>query len=608
MRSAKFKAIAGSFIGVAAMLVAACGSSTTTTGPGTSTSFAYHYQTPTKTGGTVVASDWQAYDSANLIVNAYQNGTVIDSEVDSLLYDSCVVQLPDLKLATAGFKMSQCKSVDESADGTTTTMHLDPQAKWSDGAPITSNDYRLWYDIFADPNQVGGTAGPPWDTATVAFPDANTVVINWHAPYAPYFINLLGAMPSQEYKDAFDPTKPFTQTKTSDLDPGYNATALAADFAKPANLQTPIVNGPFKVDSYTSDVLTLVPNPNYFSNTLHKTTLDKFIFKSAGQKDVEIQSYKAGGIDHAEDFTEGDLPKFSDIPAAEVQQTAAFQYEHLELNQRNMAPNANGGKDGISGKSVFTNADFRKAFAMSLNRCAMIEGILGLPCAKVLTNEFTAPIDPSYDTNAPYPAYSVAGANTILDGLNMKRDAKGKRTYPGTTDEITLQMYTTFGNPIRESFLELIKQDLGTVGITAVVNQSHKFFAGYDAGGILKTGVYDVGLFTFSTPADGDSNTAEIIPSQIPGKTNPGGQNYSGLNDPQLVTYLDNGRKELDSAKRIAIYKQFYDYVAQQNYIIPLYSRLDISLTKTTLGNYLQHPTSVGNFWNVSEWFQKASS
>lgn len=606
MRSAKFKVIAGSFIGVAAMLVAACGSGTSTPPGNPPGSFAYHYQAPTKTGGTVVSADWQAYDSANLIVNAFQNGTVIDSQVDSLLYDSCVVQLPDLSLATAGFKMSQCKSVDESTDGTTTTMHLDPQAKWSDGAPITSNDYRLFYDIFADPNQVGATAGPPWDTATVAFPDANTVVINWHAPYAPYYINLLSAMPSQEYKDAFDPSKPFTQTKTADVDPGYNATAFNTDIGKPANLQTPIVNGPFKVDSFTTDVLTLVPNPNYFSNTLHQTSLTKFIFKSTGQKDVEIQSYKAGGIDHAEDFTEGDLPKFSDIPTAEVQQTAAFQYEHLELNQRDVALNAKAG--GINGKSVFTNADFRKAFAMSLNRCAMIAGILGLPCAKVLTNEFTAPIDPSYDTNAPYPAYNVAGANALLDGLGMKRGANGKRTYPGTKTEINLQLYTTFGNPIRESFLELIKQDLGTVGLSATVNQSHKFFSAFDAGGILKTGAYDVGLFTFSTPADGDSNTGEIIPSQIPAANNPGGQNYSGLNDPQLVTYLDNGRKELDAKKRIAIYHDFYDYIAQQNYIIPLYSRLDITLTKTTLGNYLQHPTSVGNFWNVSDWFQKATS
>jgi hypothetical protein len=63
------------------------------------------------------------------------------------LWQGCLTQLPNLSLRSAGWKADQCTEVPtaanglESADGIRTTFHIDPKAVWSDGMPITADDF-----------------------------------------------------------------------------------------------------------------------------------------------------------------------------------------------------------------------------------------------------------------------------------------------------------------------------------------------------------------------------------------------------------------------------------------------------------------------------------
>ena len=624
MRSSKAKLVLGSFLGLAALLLAACGG-TSSSGGGSTTgggyNFTYNYTTPTKTGNTVIYGDWQAVDSTNLIVNAYLNGTVTDASLDSALYDGCMYELPNLALGADAWKMSQCKSVEESADGTTTTMHLDPNAKWSDGTPITSQDYRLGYDILADNNIYGLDTAPPYDKATVSFPDNMTVVINWHQPLGSWRINLLSAMPSQQYKDSFDPTKlaAGTELGVKVTDPGYNSAKMQADLGANGlsngnttnNLTKAITNGPYMVSDFSADgtVTTMVPNPNYFSNTLHKPVVGKLIYKIATNKDVLIQSYKNGEYDHVEDFTAADMLKFSDLPQNQVVVSPAVSFEHLEFNERPQAPNA----AGNGGKSIFADENVRKAFIEAFNRCGAVTGILGVDCnaPAVKTNEFTAPPDPSYDPNAPIATFNVPDANKLLDAAGFTRDAKNIRTYPGTKTEVTINLVTTSGNSVRESFLQLIKQQVSAnlgVNVTYTLYKAGKLFTSFSNNGVLATGNYDVSLFAYSTFSEGDQDTANFDPNAIPSAAHDAGQNEMGINDPQILQFLTQGRTTIDQTARIAIYKQMYDYIAQHSYVYPLYIRSDITLTQPSLGNYLQNPVQEGNMWNVSDWFSTRAS
>src|SRR6185437_2854107 len=139
-----------SLLGLVALL-AACGSQSTPSpsGGGGAYDYNYTYQTPTKNGGKVIFGDWQAPDSTNQFSNIL-DPTVVNSDVFSAMWDGCVIQLPNLKLGTNGFKPDQCTVTPtianggESADGTKTTFHIDPRAKWSDGQPIVAADWMLF--------------------------------------------------------------------------------------------------------------------------------------------------------------------------------------------------------------------------------------------------------------------------------------------------------------------------------------------------------------------------------------------------------------------------------------------------------------------------------
>jgi len=602
LRSSRTRIFA-SILGLIALVVAACGSSSSPSGKSTPSNgydYSYTYQNPTKTGGKLVYTDFQSPDSAN-IISSTLDPTVINVNVLSAMWGSCIVQLPDLSLKLNGWKPDECTQVPtvanggESADAKTTTMKIDPKMKWSDGQPLVAADFLFWYQMFADNNIGGAKNSPPWDTATVTSPDAQTVVINWGKPYAPYLFNLLAAEPSHLYPAVYSAGGVYDTKAAVKL---INNT----DF-----LNKPVVNGPYMPQTFGSlgSTVVMVPNPNYVSNFFHKPALDQLIFSQAGSKDAEIQGFKAGGqYDQADDFTVADLPKFNDIDPSQVIQSPAYEFEHFELDQRPESPNAklNGGA------SIFADKAVRQAFIEGFNKCAIITGILGQACDNptYTTNEITAPIDPAYDPSVKLPAFDPKKAAADLDAAGYKLDAGGKRTFKDGKTEITLRVVTTRGNLVRNSTLALLQQQWqSNLGVTLNIVEDPAIFDSFDNGGFLATGNFDVALFAFSSAANADGLTGLITSTAIPSKTNKAGQNYSGINDPSFTTSLDQARQESDPVKALAEYHDIYAKVTEDSDMFPLYARPNISLVDSAVGNYKQHPASSGNMWNIGEWFSK---
>jgi peptide/nickel transport system substrate-binding protein len=604
LRFLKNRVALASIIGVMTLLVAACGSSSSSvpSGQGVGLRFgnvpyAANYQKP-KSGGTIVFGDWQTPDSAN-VVSLLLNNDVVNADVLGAMWDSCVVQEPDISLGAASWHASLCTVVPstanngESADGTTTTIHIDPKAKWSDGQPITADDMLFYYNVYVDPAIGGNGSVPPWDKTKVTKVDAQTVQYNWGQPIAPYLLDILGFLPSHLYTNVYDPTTG-----------KYNSTAAQALVQDPNFLNNPVSDGPYKIQSFGTGgaQVVMVPNPNYFSNYFHKPVTDKLIFQAAGTKDALIQAYKAGGTyTHVEDFTFADVPKFAGIPTDQVIQTPAFGYEHLEFNQRSVAPNAklNGGT------SIFADPAVRKAFMEGFNKCRILAGILGVACddKTYKTDEFTAPIDPSYDPNTSLPTYSVSQSSADLTAAGYQL-VGGKRMMKDGKTPMVLDIATTAGNLVRNSALTLEQADWETnLGVTVNLTESKAFFAPYDSGGLLVTGNWDISEFAFVSADDDDGISGEVQSNFIPGPTLKTGQNYSGINDPNLDSQLTAARQDLNPTNRIQDYKKILQELTNQYEFMPLFVRPNISLTATNLGNYSQTAASADNLWNVGDYF-----
>lgn len=602
MRSFKSKATLASLIGLLAMLVAACGASSSSTPLPTGNGvFKYSYTNPAKKGGQVVIGDWQSPD----VLNPLLTQSSVTIEVLPFIFNSCLVQLPDLSLGSDGFRPDQCTKVpslangDESADGKTTKVHIDPKAKWSDGTNIKMEDWLFFLNMAKDPNISGAAPFDQIDSFKKI--DDTTFSINWMKPYAAYqnFVSGLQPFPLHVYASAkvYDPATD-----------KYDSTAAVA-LSTQDNFGTnpPVVNGAFTTQSFAPDGATFVKNPNFYSNFFKGPNLDKVIFKSSGDKDVLIQSYKANDTyDKVEDFTIADLPKFVGIDASEQRFSPQIFFEHNEFNQRPQAPSAklNGGT------SPFTDANVRLAFIKAFDRCTMITTLLGLKDCNdpsIATNEFTAPPAFDFSSDVKFPTFDgkaaadllTAAGYPLVGGVRMMKDGK---------TPFVVNYATTKGNTLRANVEAFQAQGWkNALGVTTTLNTypaGTGLFALYAKGGILATGAYDIALFAYQNPSDpGAGLRSTLDGTQVPSATAAAGQNNAGINDPTVQSALDKGDVELDPAKRKQIYIDLQKYVAAQSFFIPLYIRANYTLAKASLGNYTLNPTSAGNDWSGPDWF-----
>ncbi|MEM6758690.1 MAG: ABC transporter substrate-binding protein [Pseudomonadota bacterium] len=90
-------------------------------------------------------------------------------------------------------------------EGRTFVLRLRPGHRWSDGAPFTSEDFRYWWEHVANNKQLS-PSGPPdimrvgGEFATMSFPDAHTIVVEFPRPNPRFLPALAQASPPFIYR------------------------------------------------------------------------------------------------------------------------------------------------------------------------------------------------------------------------------------------------------------------------------------------------------------------------------------------------------------------------------------------------------------------------
>jgi peptide/nickel transport system substrate-binding protein len=547
------------------MLVTACDNSSNKD----TNQITYHYQTPNNTGGTLLMADWQFPDSTNPLFNT----SVVGTQLSNALWGSPFVNTPDGKLLPD--ELTEIPSVangDVSADGLTVTMKLNKKLKWSDGQPIIADDFVYWWKINQDPATAAASTSGYDQIASATAKDAHTVVLKYKEPFAPFLYYLPLAAPSHAWKTIPDAKLQTTQS---------------------VNLSPTVTSGPYIVKDYASgQSFTLVPNKYYTSTSLHATKLSKLVFKGYQSKDALIAGYQAGETDHAEDFTLGDLQKLNGLPGLQVSPGAG--YEHLDFNMS---------------RPIFQNINVRKAIWQAIDRCALIQHLLHQQCQQLLVNTVEPGLPDSNNDIKTLP-YDLKAAKADLKaaGWNCTKTpcTKGGKPFP------TLNLVTTTGNALRINTVQLIQQNLEKLGIPVNIDgQTYPaglFFGDFASSGTLAAGNYDLAVYSYVLTLDSDANLyTSYHSSQIPSAKDLSGTNYQRLNDKKLDSMLEQGRSTLDQQQRSTIYKDAQAYMIQQVYQVPLYERANITLTDGQVGNYFPNPTSIGNQWNIGEWWRKGT-
>jgi peptide/nickel transport system substrate-binding protein len=344
------------------------------------------------------------------------------------------------------------RSWQHNPDGTVWTFHTQPNAKWSDGKPLTAADAAwtystiLKYQNSATANSAGYVAHMKSATA----PNATTVVLTYKQPVA----NVL----SQVQQVPILPEHIWSKYATG------NGKAMTR-----FNNGAPIVSGgPFSLDKYTPKQIALFKrNPNYYGPKPH---IDGFGLQFFGTTDAMITALKS----HQLDGVEVPVPPTSvaTLKAAGfvVRSTPSMTFDDFIINSNP--------KQDPSHKELL-NPLLRQAFDNAINRQAIVKtsllghGQLGSSIIGPATGHW-------YDPSIKPPPFDLAKANQLLDQAGFKMGPNGLRVANGHPMSYTVIVPDSMANSYEQRSFQIIQGDFKKIGVK-LTEKTLDDSAAYDA-------------------------------------------------------------------------------------------------------------------------------
>ena len=212
-----------------------------------------------------------------------------------------------------------------SDDGTVYTFTLRESAKWSDGSPVTADDFVYSVQRVEDPataaeyanilfpiknaEKVNNGELPVTEIGVKAI-DARTVEYTLERP-TPYFIELMAHMTALPVNKA-------------------NIEKFGKDFVKPGNM---VSNGAFKLSAHVpNDSLTVVKNENYWDAANVK--LDTVIFYPSEDDAANLRRFEAGEFDTVYNFSSEQIERMRTSYGDQVHVTPGLSTYYYAFDMR----------------------------------------------------------------------------------------------------------------------------------------------------------------------------------------------------------------------------------------------------------------------------------
>jgi peptide/nickel transport system substrate-binding protein len=324
------------------------------------------------------------------------------------------------------------QSWDISPDKKTVTFHLVPNAKWSDGKPITSTDVKYSLETLGSH---GALFTSYTDTVTsIETPDAHTVVVKTKRPDARIvgglFIYIL-------------PKHIWGKVPIKDLTGSY----------KP---QLPLVgSGPYVVTQFEHGrILTMERNPNFRGPA---PKFDKIEFIKYGNQDAVERALQLGEVDLVPEVSSANFDRLGTVSNIATLPAQSPSYTQLAFN---MCP-----------KKLCPDAQFNPAVQDRAVRQA-----LGYAVDRNRINEIAAR-GTSFEGHGILPSFykafyqqpaqdyplNVDKANQILDAAGWVRNGDGPRTKGGET--LSFNLYVRSESSYNIQAAKLVAEEARAIGI-----------------------------------------------------------------------------------------------------------------------------------------------
>ncbi|MCL4780123.1 MAG: peptide ABC transporter substrate-binding protein [Gammaproteobacteria bacterium] len=449
------------------------------------------------------------------------------------LFEGLVTEAPDGTLIPGA-----AESWTVSADGLVYTFRLQADGRWSNGDPVTAEDFVYGLRRSADPatlseysailyplenaaEVVAGTLPP--DRLGVRAIDAQTLELRLHSP-TPYLLGLL------------------THASTYPVH-RQSVEQHGARFARPGNL---VSNGPFRLGEWVVQSHIRLLRNTYYRDDAH-TTLDEVWYYPVDNAEAELNRYRAGQFDMTET-----------VPARQIPWLRQNLPDELHI-----APYLGSYVFGFNTtQPPFRDAPkLRKALALALDR-------------EILTSKISGAGElPAYSWVPPVSGYTQQLPDWAR-WTQAERNAEAQRLYSsaGYSASRPLRMqllYNTEGNHRRlaVAMAAMWREVLGVE--TELLNQEWQVFLQTRRSRI------DTQLFRYGWIGDyNDPYTfAEILESRH-------GLNDMGYSNPRYDALLAAAAREADPVRRMDTLAEAERVMLEDMPIIPLYFYVSKKMVK----------------------------
>ena len=450
-----------------------------------------------------------------------------------------------------------------STDPQTIVYKIKPEAVWSDGTPVSADDFvYLWKNLNGSikGNDVAATTGYDQIESVEGSDNGKTVTVVFSEPFTDWKSLFYGLLPAQYMAKV----------------PGGWNTGLDKN---PEKIPT---NGPFVVSGWDEgQSLTLSRNDKYYGPKAH---LDSIVFRFLPESTTQPAALQNNEVDLIYPQPQLDMvAQVKALPDVTSELNIGLSFEHLDFNYKN---------------EHLANPAVRRAIATGLNTQELVDRTVKqfTDEARPLGNRIWLPGQQYYqDHFGQYGKGDVAGATKLLEDAGYTKGADG--IYAKDGKKLSLRISTTAGNKLRETQEQLIQAQLKQVGVDIkIANADNRELFGE----WLPQGNFDIANFGWV------GNPFAVSSSQDTYRTG-GGGNYGQYSSDKVDQLFNQAVRETDEAKSAELGNQIDQQLTADMATIPLYAKPTYLAVRNSFSGVGDNATQEGPFWNSNLWAQKAT-
>ncbi len=446
------------------------------------------------------------------------------------------VELPTLENGGAVLEKTP-----DGKDGVAVTYHLDPDATWGDGTPVTADDVRFTWEVGKHPES--GVTGADvyqriWKVET---PSPKTVIL--HTDRVTYTYNAFSVQPLPTHLE---------RAKFEENPREYKRRTLYdTETTNPG-----LYFGPYRIARVSSGAFVeLVRNEHWRGAEPY---FDRVVIRVVANTAALEANLLSGSID----YIAGALGLTLDQALAlEKRRGGEFEflyklglvYEHIDLNLDN---------------PILADRRVRQALLYGIDRLVISQKLFQgkQPVAKTNVN----PLDWVFTDEVPDYPYDQNKAKALLEAAGWLPGPGGIRVN-GDGEKLQLTLGTTAGARVREQVQQVLQHYWKQIGVEILIqNQPARVFFGQT---VREHRFEGMAMFAWiSAPESLPRST--LHSSMIPTKANNwAGQNYTGYQNMAVDQLLDAIELDLNRATRVQKWHELQRIYAQDLPALPLYYR-----------------------------------